>query len=262
MAKVEPFRMTTEVGRNIRNFAGITTANDSVYDSALDAWDDRVETGTTVFTILKLNDPKKDWPQSSLPRLYRLIEAAKLSRLEIGLGPYFPLLHNVLVDFETEHFINRWQTITTTWQGPFGDLNWSNDKLYFQLLPELEVEPVEDGIPHAIEKILQHVVINFPENAADSIFASFERMVDEGRFAAAAGLLQCIGRINSDVLKENLADIVSRGLSDTNPELREAAISVVEQVADPSLKELLSKHTDSIAWLNRYAAQVLADLSD
>ena len=89
----------------------------------------------------------------------------------------------------------------------------------------------------------------------------FQRLIEEKKEAAAAGLLQCIGRIKSNALNDIVSGLVSQGLAHSSAQVREAAISVVEQIGDTDLTSLLRSHSDPVPWLNRYAEQVLRDLT-
>ena len=135
------------------------------------------------------------------------------------------------------------------------------DQFYSQLSYELELEPVEDGISHAIERVMQELLTKSSLIGGDWIKASFQRLIEENKEAAAAGLLQCIGRIKAGALKEIIGGLVSQGLSHSSAQVREAAITVVEQIGDRDLTSLLRRHSDSVPWLNLYAEQVLRDLA-
>jgi hypothetical protein len=57
-------------------------------------------------------------------------------------------------------------------------------------------------------------------------------------------------------------DLVLQALRSRHIEIREAAISVIEQWATPELLRALEQHQESTPWLSRYAAKVLRDLQD
>ena len=135
------------------------------------------------------------------------------------------------------------------------------DQFYSQVSYELALEPVEDGISHAIERVMQELLRKSSRVGSDWINTSFQRLIEEKKEAAAAGLLQCIGRIKSNALNDIVSGLVSQGLAHSSAQVREAAISVVEQIGDTDLTSLLRSHSDPVPWLNRYAEQVLRDLT-
>jgi hypothetical protein len=239
-------------------YSGIATSNNSVFDylGYPTAHISRPTEGAADQLVLKWSNLEGIWihiPDDAG-------ESWKSSNADIlttWLSDIFPLFRG-FVRLKPATTADRSQVITIPWEAPPEVLDAG---FYLQLLSELDLEPVEDGMPHAIEKMLEYVLAKFPSNAVDAILVSFRRMLDEERDSAAAGLLQCIGRIKSKALEEKLTDLVSHGLSHPNPELREAAISVVEQVGNARLKRILREHSDPLPWLNRYATQVLADLS-
>ncbi len=153
---------------------------------------------------------------------------------------------------------NRSEAITFPWDISTQDFR---DQFYSQVSYELALEPVEDGISHAIERVMQELLRKSSRVGSDWINTSFQRLIEEKKEAAAAGLLQCIGRIKSNALNDIVSGLVSQGLAHSSAQVREAAISVVEQIGDTDLTSLLRSHSDPVPWLNRYAEQVLRDLT-
>ena len=153
---------------------------------------------------------------------------------------------------------NRSEPITLPWDISTQDFR---DQFYYQLSCELELEPVEDGISHAIERVMLELLTRSSRIGSDWISTSFQRLLEERKEAAAAGLLQCIGRIKSEALRDIVGSLVSQGLAHSSAQVREAAITVVEQIGDRDLTSLLRRHSDSVPWLNLYAERVLRDLA-
>ena len=256
MAEAEEYRVPE--GFPFDKYSGIATSNNSVFDylGYPTAPISRSTEEAAGNLILKLSNLEGIWIHIADDAA----ESWKSSNADIlttRFADIFPLFRR-FVRLKPATTADRSQVTTIPWEVPHKDFDAG---FYFRLLSELDLEPVEDGMPHAIEKTMEYVLAKFPLHAADSILVSFRRMLDEERDSAAAGLLQCIGRIKSSTLEEKLTDLVSQGLSHPNPELREAAISVVEQVGNARLQKILRKHSDPLPWLNRYATQVLADLS-
>lgn len=152
----------------------------------------------------------------------------------------------------------RSEVTLPSWENPTDDFR---DQFYFQLLYELELEPIEDGVSHPIERILQDLISKSSQVGRDWITASFQRLIDEKKDSIAAGLLQCIGRIKSDALETIIEDLVSQGLAHSNAEVRESAISVMEQLEHQSFVSTLGNHQDSVPWLQRYARKVASEIA-
>jgi hypothetical protein len=136
------------------------------------------------------------------------------------------------------------------------------NQFHLRLVSELELEAVEDGISHAVERIMQDLLTRSSQVGRDWIKATFYRLLEEGKDSAAAGLLQCIGRSRSTALETAARDLISEALAHRNAEIREAAISATEQLGTHELISLLRSHSDAVEWLSRYAQQVVAELSD
>jgi hypothetical protein len=165
----------------------------------------------------------------------------------------------VLANLKPLERTNRSEVIMLPWESPTEDFR---NQFYFQVLSELELEPVEDGIPHPVERIMQDILTKSSQVGRDWVKGSFQQLVEEKKDSAAAGLLQCIGRIKCKALGGIISDLVVQGLAHSNAEVREAAISVVEQLEDKAFVSILSKHEDSVSWLGRYAKQVLSEISE
>ncbi len=121
----------------------------------------------------------------------------------------------------------------------------------------LASEPVEDGVSHPAEGLIQDLIEAQPVCALHWIKEYLDLNV---RPAIAAGAVQCLGRIPFKKVRVIAHDIIAWALSHSSTEVREAAISCIEQWEDPSLIGLLKKHDDHVPWLNDYSQMVIGDL--
>jgi len=128
-----------------------------------------------------------------------------------------------------------------------------------RLLSVLKEEPVEDGISHNAEMVFHKALKEFPNYAPVWIYNAFVQTREQP--SLAAGLLQCAGRLEYSLVKDIATSLVMVGLNDPNFEIREAAISAIEQWEKKDFLGILREHEDPIKWLDGYARQVILDLS-
>jgi hypothetical protein len=115
-------------------------------------------------------------------------------------------------------------------------------------------EPVESGMDHPAAS----AVARFAMEHADDLRRAFELA---GRYPGLqSSLLLLLGRTR-DIAGAVQVDLVRAGLANTSVAVREAAIQAAEEWAGPSVLCALQAHTESEAWLARYLAQVIQDLS-
>ncbi len=130
-----------------------------------------------------------------------------------------------------------------------------------QLVFDLESEAVEDGVVHTAEVAIQKALDMYPQDTPMWINGLFLEMLSEQKLSYASGLLQCLGRIKPDRIKSITKRLVTKGLSHESIELREAAITVIEQWGGEDMLEILHGHNDAVPWIAKYAQQVIQDLS-
>ncbi len=131
-----------------------------------------------------------------------------------------------------------------------------------QIVIELDSEAVEDGVVHTVEVAIQRALNMYPQHVATWVEELFVEMLAEKKLAYASGLLQCLGRLKPDKIKNVTKSLVIKGLSEDSVELREAAITVIEQWGGDDMLNILREHHDPVPWLAHYAQQVIQDLSE
>lgn len=143
--------------------------------------------------------------------------------------------------------------------GPSQEIETHDRNIFrFRLLRALRDEPVEDGVFHEAEAILEKCFLRFPNNAPTWVRALYKQLdVSPG---LAAGLLQCLGRVDYDVVGSVGRFVAMAGLQHSDAEVRDAAICAVEQWRRVELRDLLLGHRDSISWITEYAESVAEDL--
>jgi hypothetical protein len=207
-----------------------------------------------------VHNPKDYWTVSAIPSADSFYFSASV----FGLGRYRSLrkLESYVWAFLDEPRYVYPEDISTVNIEPLASENTEKDEFKSALLFELEREPVEDGVAHTAEVIIQTTLARFPQQAPGWIHNLFDEMLAQGKLSYTSGLLQCIGRVRSYAIKEVGKALVVGGLRQESIEIREAAISVIEQWSGEEMIAILRGHKDPTPWLAEYAEQVIQDLSE
>lgn len=140
----------------------------------------------------------------------------------------------------------------------------SADERFAILLARLravfDADPVEDGVSHAAEEILNEAIHSTPHAAAtmDRLLHLIDGPANPG---LAASALRCLGRLDSPGTTEWRRKLVEAALRHSNVELRDAAIQAAETWAEPQLVPTLRAHEEPEPWLREYLQDVIDDIS-
>ncbi len=128
------------------------------------------------------------------------------------------------------------------------------------LASAFDEQPIEDGVPHAAEAVLDGALRPGQRAAAQGWLAA--QVGDPRRADFAASVLRCVGRLPAPGDAAWRADIVRRALGSPDPILRDAAVQAVEGWEDPALIPVLRAHRDQedVPWLKEYLEGVIEDL--
>lgn len=121
-----------------------------------------------------------------------------------------------------------------------------------QLKIALESTPIESGVSHPAEGILHHCIQENPDRTYDWINSLF----DEASPNLLANVITCAGRLPPRLFQKHALSLITKALLHNDPEVRESAVSAVEQWETPELLQLLRSHSDTLPWLERYARKV------
>ncbi len=132
-------------------------------------------------------------------------------------------------------------------------------QLQRQLQNAFEHEPVEDGIDHAAEGIIQEALQTPNQQVALEWLRSFALDTENPVFAAST--LRCLGRVENLGAPSWRTELVRAGLMMDDIEMRDAAIQAAENWGDREMSEVLQAHTESNSLLRRYVEDVLSELS-
>ena len=143
----------------------------------------------------------------------------------------------------------------------FGEnLDDAKDKFRTQLIYSFEEDPIEDGIAHEAESILNEVLEKYPDLAQDWIYSISQELLDSP--GIAADLITCLGRIDINKIKIVCDNIAFEALKQPDIELREAAVCAIEHWRKGEFIKLLKYYipNEKDLWLKDYAERVLRNL--
>lgn len=131
-------------------------------------------------------------------------------------------------------------------------------RLQQQLWTRLDEEPVEDGVTHSAEKIVEEAL-----TGSVGCFDEFTRLLEmESSPEFSAALLRLAGRVGQTAGLDWRGELLKDALNSSSATLREAAVEAIEQWEDAEFLPLLRAHTESVSWLKAYIDDVIEDLSE
>ena len=118
-----------------------------------------------------------------------------------------------------------------------------------------EAEPVEDGIEHLAERIIE-AALRSDENG--QVIGGIESIcLDTVRPSFAASTLRCLGRLRNPGSATWRSELVRDALAQGNAELRDAAVQAAESWGEPDLVHVLISHHEPEPWLRDYIQAVI-----
>jgi len=132
------------------------------------------------------------------------------------------------------------------------------DRLDTMLSAAFEAEPVEDGVTHHAERILERALDTGDQSTALGVVAAL--CVDTARPGFSAATLRCLGRLTPPGSSAWRSAVVRGALAHSDVELRDAAVHAAESWGDPNLIDVLLAHREAERWLAEYISEVTEDL--
>ena len=132
------------------------------------------------------------------------------------------------------------------------------DRLDTMLSAAFEAEPVEDGVAHQAERILERALDTGDQATALGVLAAL--CVDTARPGFSAATLRCLGRLPLPGSSAWRSAVVRGALAHSDVELRDAAVQAAESWGDPNLIDVLLAHREAERWLAEYISAVTEDL--
>ena len=121
-----------------------------------------------------------------------------------------------------------------------------------------EAQPVEDGVGHPAEQILERALNTGEQAAVLDVVSAL--CVDTARPGFSAATLRCLGRLTNPGSSAWRAALVRGALAHSDVEVREAAVQAVESWDGTDLIDLLQVHREGEPWLAEYVREVTQDL--
>ena len=136
----------------------------------------------------------------------------------------------------------------------------ARERLVIKLWSSFANEPVEDGMEHPAEKIMDEAMQFSPNRLMLAWLKQICTDVSCPSFAAS--VMKCLARQHAPGSVHWRADVVQSGLAANDIEIRDAAVQAAEEWADNGLVEVLRSHEEEETWLQNYISDVIEDLSE
>lgn len=126
------------------------------------------------------------------------------------------------------------------------------------LRESFEAEPLEDGMKHAAEEIIEQAIQSGEGQSVLGWLREF--CLDATQPSFAASVLRCLGRQVDLGTESWRASLVREGLAMIDIEIRDAAVQAAESWGESDLADVLESHSEPVTWLHNYIRDVIDDL--
>ena len=133
-------------------------------------------------------------------------------------------------------------------------------QLATKLNAAFEAEPLEDGMEHSAEAIIDEALLSTVEVSILDWLQSFCLDLAHPNFAAS--VLRCLGRQSCPGTKSWRTDLVRAALITDDIEIRDAAVQAAEFWGGEAIRNVLEVHSEPVHWLREYIQDVIEDLGD
>ena len=133
-------------------------------------------------------------------------------------------------------------------------------QLAAKLNAAFEAEPLEDGMAHSAEAIIEEALLSTAELSIFDWLQSFCLDLAHPNFAAS--VLRCLGRQSCPGTKSWRTDLVRTALVMDDIEIRDAAVQAAEIWGGEAIRNVLQAHSEPVHWLREYIQNVIEDLGD
>lgn len=130
--------------------------------------------------------------------------------------------------------------------------------VYSRLLHAFQEEPVEDGISHAGEQVLERMC-NMLDTKASGYIRSWVIHCENPTIGAS--ILRLVGRLDIPFTETWRKEVIGVVLKHSDVEMRDAAVQAVELWDDQFAIDLLKRHKEKVGWLRDYIQRVIRDLT-
>ncbi|MCY3869905.1 MAG: hypothetical protein OXG87_10130 [Gemmatimonadetes bacterium] len=123
-----------------------------------------------------------------------------------------------------------------------------------------ETEPLEDGMHHKAEDIIEQTL----QSGEDARILEWLRdfSLDTAQPVFAASVLRCLGCQEHLGTSSWRSELVRDALALDDVEIRDAAVQAAELWGDSDILPVLKSHSDPESWLRDYISDVIDDLGE
>lgn len=132
--------------------------------------------------------------------------------------------------------------------------------LYRVLSSAYESEPIEDGIDHPSEVVIEKALHSPEHHNVLQLLRGFA--LDKHNPGFSSSVLRSLCRISQPGTSSWRADLIRSALLIDDVQIRDAAIQAAEHWGGSAISKVLAQHHEPIPWLHQYAKNVLRDLSE
>lgn len=125
------------------------------------------------------------------------------------------------------------------------------------LLAAFEADPVEDGISHSAEKIIEKALKTMAAEPVLEWLRDFSLDAENPGFSAS--VLRCLGRQSALGSLSWRMSLIRDGLAFDSVEIRDAAVQTAESWGEPEMVSILAGHSEKKPWLREYIRDVIVD---
>lgn len=133
-------------------------------------------------------------------------------------------------------------------------------RLAHKLHAAFEAEPLEDGMHHEAEEIIEQVLQSGEDERILNWLSTFS--LDDTQPAFAASVLRCLGRQEYLGTSSWRSALVRDALALGDVEIRDAAVQAAELWGDRDILPVLESHSEPESWLRDYIFDVIDDLGE
>ena len=133
-------------------------------------------------------------------------------------------------------------------------------RLAHKLHAAFETEPLEDGMHHKAEDIIEQALQPGEDQRILEWLRAFSLDIEQPVFAAS--VLRCLGRQEHLGTRKWRSELVRDALVLDDVEIRDAAVQAAELWGDPEILPVLKSHSEPEQWLRDYISDVIDDLGE
>ena len=133
------------------------------------------------------------------------------------------------------------------------------ERLETKLRVALENDPIEDGIDHPAELVIDEALQSKDEQRVLEWLKALS--VNSRRPGFAASVLRCMGRLRLGTSAWRV-EVVRSALAADDVEMRDAAVQAAESWGGREMRNVLRGHSEVVPWLRSYIEYIVRDLGE